>query len=241
MKVDRVDIAQLSPDPANLRLHPEKNLSAIKASLRRFGQQKPIVVDASNVVRAGNGTLAAAIELGWTEIDIVRSSLTGVDAVAYAIADNRTAELAEWDEATLKSVLTNLPDGYSEELGFDDSDIELLTLDSDDDSTGPSDQTVVDVMEAAIAKHEPLKHGTVVRCGKVTLVVACPTTDLRLWYPLATEAVRFVPYPTLLALCVPRNVDVQTLMVQPDGLIAAATVAVAKARGCEVQVVEGGE
>ena len=68
MNIEQLAIASLSPDPANARRHPERNLEQIKASLRRFGQQKPIVVDAANVVRAGNGTLAAAKSLGWTTI-----------------------------------------------------------------------------------------------------------------------------------------------------------------------------
>ena len=48
-------IADLSPDPANARHHDEISIDAIAASLRRFGQQKPIVVDPKGVVIAGNG------------------------------------------------------------------------------------------------------------------------------------------------------------------------------------------
>jgi ParB-like chromosome segregation protein Spo0J len=47
------------------------------------------------VVIAGNGTLAAAVELGWKDIDVVETKLKGQEAVAFAIADNRTAELAD--------------------------------------------------------------------------------------------------------------------------------------------------
>ena len=92
------DVAELSADPANVRRHSERNIEAIKASLRRFGQQKPIVVDTAGVVVAGNGTLEAARQLQWTSIYGVETKLTGSDRTAYAIADNRTAELADWDE-----------------------------------------------------------------------------------------------------------------------------------------------
>jgi len=108
--VESVPIATLSQDPANARKHDDKNLEAIKASLRRFGQQKPIVVDSSNVVRAGNGTLAAATALGWESINVVQTDLQGSEATAYAIADNRTAELAEWDESVLAASLSSLAD-----------------------------------------------------------------------------------------------------------------------------------
>lgn len=129
MKAEIVPIESLSFDPANVRRHPERNLATIKASLLRFGQQKPIVVDASGIVRAGNGTLAAAKALGWKEIAVVRSSLTGSDATAYAIADNRTAELAEWDDDALAQTLAALQiedEDIAEATGFEESDIERL-------------------------------------------------------------------------------------------------------------------
>jgi len=110
VKVESVPIATLSQDPANARKHDDKNLESIKASLRRFGQQKPIVVDSSNVVRAGNGTLAAATALGWDSINVVQTDLQGSEATAYAIADNRTAELAEWDDSVLAASLSSLAD-----------------------------------------------------------------------------------------------------------------------------------
>jgi DNA modification methylase len=108
MKFETVLLSALSLDPSNVRKHSRRNLDAIKASLRKFGQQKPIVVDAKGIVLAGNGTLTAAQELGWTKIEITRTELAGVEATAFAIADNRTAELAEWDEDGLAKVLESL-------------------------------------------------------------------------------------------------------------------------------------
>lgn len=108
MKIEKILLSTLVNDPNNARKHDKKNLMAIKGSLAKFGQQKPIVVDHNNVVIAGNGTLQAAIELGWTEIDIVRSDLEGFNATAYALADNRTSELAEWDKTILNATLDSL-------------------------------------------------------------------------------------------------------------------------------------
>ena len=127
MKLETVGIETLSPDPANVRKHGQRNMDAIKASLRRFGQQKPIVVDAKGIVLAGNGTLAAAREIGWREIQIVRTELTGSQATAFGIADNRSAELAEWDEK-LADVLASLKaeDFPLEEIGFDLADLGKL-------------------------------------------------------------------------------------------------------------------
>ena len=123
MTIESLPIASLHLDPANARRHPERNVDAIMSSLVRFGQQKPIVIDAKNLVRAGNGTLAAAKALGWTHVDCVRTELLGVEATAFAIADNRTAELAEWDPDVLAAALADPGIG---DLAFDDEEIEAL-------------------------------------------------------------------------------------------------------------------
>jgi DNA modification methylase len=120
MNTEQIQVSSLNSDPANARKHSDRNIDAIKASLARFGQQKPIVVDANNVVRAGNGTLEAAKALGWEEISVVRSGLEGSEMSAFAIADNRTAELAEWDEEILAATMNGLRDDgvEPEQLGF---------------------------------------------------------------------------------------------------------------------------
>ncbi len=92
MKIEVVEISEILSDPSNVRTHSERNIDAIKASLARFGQQKPLVVDGDGIVRTGNGTLRAAMALGWTSIQIVRTELTGSEATAFAIADNRTGD-----------------------------------------------------------------------------------------------------------------------------------------------------
>jgi DNA modification methylase len=123
MEVTRRLIADLQLDPQNARLHSQKNLDAIKASLTKFGQRKPIVITGEGLVLAGNGTLEAAKSLGWDHIDV---TITPVDwdlntARAYALADNRTAELAEWDENVLAKQLLELidVDFDIESLGFE--------------------------------------------------------------------------------------------------------------------------
>ena len=127
MKLTTTKITELSLDPSNVRKHSRRNLDAIKASLRKFGQQKPIVVDAKGIVLAGNGTLTAAQELGWTEIQIVRTELEGVEAIMFAIADNRTAELAEWEEDKLNAVLKSLQDEGVDlvDVGYSPEDVKI--------------------------------------------------------------------------------------------------------------------
>lgn len=127
MKIIKLSVSDLSNDPANARKHNDRNIEAIIASLRRFGQQKPIVIDKSNVVRAGNGTLEAAKRLGWDKIDCVVTNLESSDATAYAIADNRTSELAEWDNEILAAELESLQsDGLLEAAGFTDEELQKI-------------------------------------------------------------------------------------------------------------------
>jgi ParB-like chromosome segregation protein Spo0J len=129
-----VPISDVVEDPVNVRKHGPRNIDAIKASLQRFGQLKPIVVrDADGVCYAGNGTLEAAKALGWETIAVVRVPLSQLDATAFAIADNRTAELAFWDDAALRETVSTLCDvdiDLAKHLGFNDLDLDRL-LDAD--------------------------------------------------------------------------------------------------------------
>ncbi|MBR9804612.1 ParB N-terminal domain-containing protein [bacterium] len=140
-------VDELVSDPANVRKHPEKNLDSIRGSLRRFGFQKPIVVDSKGVVRAGNGTLEAAKLEGLQSIPCVVSDLDDVDLTAFAIADNRTAELAEWDFDSLDDALAGLHEiGFDlEDIGFSPDDLDGLF--EDEDGTHGDDDPDVGIPE----------------------------------------------------------------------------------------------
>lgn len=145
LDVVQVKTADLKLDPSNARKHGRKNLDAIKSSLATFGQRRPLVVMPDMVVIAGNGTLEAMRELGWTEcaITITPADWTPEQAKAYALADNRTAELAEWDNTQLSATLAELDEaGWpTQELGFEQSSF-------DDDANVVQDE-VPDVPEKA--------------------------------------------------------------------------------------------
>jgi ParB-like chromosome segregation protein Spo0J len=95
LSLRRVPLDAILLDPANVRLHPERNLEAIRASLQRFGQAEPLVVQRSSQrLIAGHGRVQAMRELGWTEADIVEVDADDVTATALGIALNRSGELA---------------------------------------------------------------------------------------------------------------------------------------------------
>ncbi len=110
-----VPIDSLTLDPANVREHPERSIEAIKGSIKRFRQQKLIVFDPiTRVIRAGNGTWQAMKDLGYGTIAAVPSDLEGSELTAFAIADNRTAELSRWNYQDLGAQMKAL-----REEGFD--------------------------------------------------------------------------------------------------------------------------
>lgn len=131
MKLETIAIIDLTPDPNNARAHDQKNLEAIAGSLREFGQRKPIVITQDNIIAAGNGTVEAAKSLGWTEIQVVRVPADwDADRIkAFALADNRTAELATWNQEVLEQQLRELDAAGIEVAGFGFEVPEIPVLD----------------------------------------------------------------------------------------------------------------
>jgi DNA modification methylase len=137
LKLERLAISSLTFDPSNARKHSNKNIAAIAGSLKQFGQRKPIVVTGDSVIVAGNGTVEAALFLGWSDIDVVRVPKDwDADRIkAFALADNRTAELAEWDADELSKQLTDLIDvGFDvSDFGFSAEDTSILEIETHED------------------------------------------------------------------------------------------------------------
>jgi ParB-like chromosome segregation protein Spo0J len=137
MKIEKVKIDSVHQDPNNKRLHNDAQYLALRESLHRFGQQIPIVVDSEGKILKGNGTWQICKELGWTHIHIHRSSLDGKEGELFAIADNRIAELSEWDYEQLAISLQNDSDMSDQllKLGWTDqllAPLRIATFKPDD-------------------------------------------------------------------------------------------------------------
>ena len=122
----------LRPDPANPRSHSPKQIRQLARSIGAFGFNVPILVDRTMRILAGHGRLLAAQDLGWREVPtITLDHLSGTEARAFMIADNRLAESAAWNNALLSEQLREIsldaPDFAIETTGFELSEIELLT------------------------------------------------------------------------------------------------------------------
>lgn len=95
-------VEALRPRSTNARTHTPKQIGQLADSIKCFGFTVPILVDDDNGVIAGHGRLAAAKALGMAEVSTIRlSGMSEAEIRAYAIADNRIAELAGWDRALL--------------------------------------------------------------------------------------------------------------------------------------------
>ena len=122
-----INIDSVQSDPRNARLHPARNLEAIKLSLETYGQRKPIVVN-NGIIEAGNGLWESAKALGWKKIAAVQVEDDATMASGYAIMDNQSALLAEWDFPVLKDILVELDTGAIDMdiTGFTAADIEEM-------------------------------------------------------------------------------------------------------------------
>ncbi len=132
-----VPIADLRPYPGNPR---RGDLEVIKESLEVNGQFRPILVNRrNNEVLAGNHTLRAAKELGWSEIAVTYVDADEAQAKRIVLADNRSNDLAGYDEEALAELLEELDD--LEGTGFQQEDLDALLddLQAEGDPTGEDD------------------------------------------------------------------------------------------------------
>src|SRR5712671_1564662 len=136
----------LKPDPANPRLHSKKQIRQIANSIKAFGFNVPVLVDAELNVIAGHGRLLACRELGWTEVPtLCLDHLTAAQARAFMIADNRLTEIAAWDDRLLAQQLKDLSllglDFSIEITGFEmgEIDLRIASLEDMPDTDDPAD------------------------------------------------------------------------------------------------------
>lgn len=125
--VEIVALKKLVPDSRNARLHNERNIEEIKKSLHELGQHRPFVVQReTNKVIVGNGMLKAALALGWEEGLVLWVDDDDITATRRAIADNRTAEHATWDERVLQEILSELGNLDVDVPGFSADEVDEL-------------------------------------------------------------------------------------------------------------------
>jgi DNA modification methylase len=125
------DVTDLQLDPKNVRVHSKRQIEQIAQSIRAFGFNAPVLVNSELKAIAGHGRLAACKLLGITTVPtICLEHLTKEQVRAFAIADNRLSETANWDERLLAEelkALTELKLDFSlDVIGFDTGEIDIM-------------------------------------------------------------------------------------------------------------------
>ena len=154
-------ISTLKQDPKNARKRTAQSKHLIQESLSRYGAARSIVIDETDRILAGNGTIEGAKAAGISKVRIIetdgdeiiavrRTGLTEHQKVGLALADNRTSDLSEWDA----EMLHNLSQEQDIAPWFSEDDIaELLgkkdDFDPDDPTTDQSDK-ITDVFQIIV-------------------------------------------------------------------------------------------
>jgi len=129
---DRIElfaIERLIPSARNARTHSEQQIAELAGSMRAFGFMVPVLVDAEGGIIAGHARVLAARKLNLDHVPvIVNQHLTELEKRAYAIADNKIALNAGWDEELLRVELESLKDDGVDldDLGFSEAEFNEL-------------------------------------------------------------------------------------------------------------------
>lgn len=134
-----MDIDAVNPYANNPRFN-EDAVPKVAASLKEFGWWQPVVIDSrhNNEIVVGHTRVAAAKSLGFKSVPTVDAkNLTDSQIRAYRLADNKTNEIAQWDEIKLDEELATLPEYDMAQFGFnmEDMDTDLSDAFTDDDPT----------------------------------------------------------------------------------------------------------
>lgn len=140
MNIGQWKIGDVKPYENNPRIN-DAAVHAVARSIQEFGFRQPVVVDEAGVIIVGHTRHRAAEKLGLETVPVhVAKGLSPEQVKAYRLADNKTAELAEWDYELLPLELSQLREmEYDLDLvGFTEDELaEILDPDVQEGLTDP--------------------------------------------------------------------------------------------------------
>ncbi|AKA60254.1 DNA modification methylase [Verrucomicrobia phage P8625] len=142
-KIKSIKTDTLIPYAGNSRTHSAEQVAQIAASIKEFGFNNPVLIDADNGIIAGHGRLLAAQKLGMDEVPtICLDHLNDAQRRAYVIADNKLALNAGWDDEALQAELDRLRDEDFDLdlLGFSDEEIDAFIQDMETEELTDEDE-----------------------------------------------------------------------------------------------------
>ncbi|MDQ8699205.1 DNA methyltransferase [Hyphomicrobium sp. LHD-15] len=130
-RIEQRSVGSLKAADRNARTHSVKQIGQIAESIRSFGFVNPVLVDQAGRIVAGHGRVEAARKLGIATVPVLcLTHLSDAELRAYALADNRLAELSGWDKETLSVELAELAtincNFDMSVTGFDHAEIDLV-------------------------------------------------------------------------------------------------------------------
>lgn len=132
MDIKYIKIEEITPYENN----PRKNDSAVEfvaKSISEFGFKVPIVIDKNNVIVCGHTRYKAAKKLKLTEVPCLKADdLTDEQIKAFRLADNKSAEIAEWDIDLLTSEIKDITEIDMSEFGFDIEELDPVEIEEDE-------------------------------------------------------------------------------------------------------------
>jgi DNA modification methylase len=154
LSIELVALDAVYPNPHNARRHSAKQVDQLSASIEELGFRVPLIVAEDGMILAGHGRWEAARKVGLTEIPVIRdSSMNEEQRRAFALADNRLAELSEWNDDILSKELKILFDGGFELqlTGFSTADLDF-SLARDNEPTAEDDVPLPELVGAVVSK-----------------------------------------------------------------------------------------
>ncbi len=139
-KVERKPVSSLVPSARNARTHSDAQVAQIAASIREWGWTMPVLIDDAGGIIAGHGRILAADKLGLADVPCMTATdWTDADKRAYALADNKLAMNAGWDDDLLAVELQGLAEWDADLAltGFSEDEIADLTIDRTQGLTDP--------------------------------------------------------------------------------------------------------
>ena len=127
MEIQQVLIDELKPWDKNPRIN-DSAVDAVAKSIHTFGFNVPILYDQHMTIVAGHVRWKAAKQLGLTTVPAIQLSLTRAQREAFAVADNKTGEMADWDYDVLGEILKELPEEGIDlgSLGFSEGELDAI-------------------------------------------------------------------------------------------------------------------
>lgn len=177
MKIIDKPLSDLKPYEKNPRLN-DKAVPYVAESIKEFGFKVPIIVDKNNVIVAGHTRYKAAQQLGLETVPcIIADDLTPKQIKAFRLADNKTAEKAEWETEFLSDELKELLDVDMGAFGFedvlDDLEEELEAQEDDYEMELPEDPRAKTGQIWQLGKHRLMCGDSTKKTDVLQLVGGC--------------------------------------------------------------------